>query len=317
MKDVEKAHEVITKSGTDAITAYAQAMTAARLNGTTGMAEDQAGYLHNTIQDYQHLLTKEQIAAAKNAGVGTATTSFKAIQAFKEAVGDPSKTASAYDAAADTFKYPSGDVDFAKQQDAMIHKLPDATIGILKSYTGSGYTTINKAAGAYGSAKMAGLNPEPLLSWQKNQIADMDEAFSQIKLGQNVALRRNMPQKYFWNQLGITTDKMDGMTQEQVEAFVGKTYKETAFGSASMNENFNSGFSGEMNKTGGMILRIRAAADTNAVRVASISGHDGEEEVVMGRGTTYVIRSIKKLGSGHKYRYEVFVDAIGTFPDAL
>lgn len=315
--DVETTHAAVVKVAVASITKVAHGMTSARLSGDTAMAEDQAGHLHSTVETYMGMVSKEQIAAAKIAGVEAATKSHALQKAFKDAIGDPNKTAAAYDEAMGTFEYPKGDKAFAKQQDAQVNSLPENTVSILKSYTGSSYTEINKAVGKYGTAKMNGLEPPELSSYEKGTAIRMDKAFAQITLGQNVALRRNMPQKYFWNQLGIDTEAMRHMSQEQVDAFVGKTYKETAYGSASMDENFGGAYSKEMEKTGGMILRIRAGADINAVRVASISSHNHEEEVIMGRGTTYVIRSIKKIGVGEKYEYEVFADAIGVYPDAL
>jgi hypothetical protein len=49
---------------------------------------------------------------------------------------------------------------------------------------------------------------------------------------------------------------------------------------------------------------------------SAISSHDNEQEVIMGRGTTYVIRAIRRKDSG-AYHYEVDADVLGTFPDSL
>lgn len=278
----------------------------------------------NSVQEAKKYLTPEEISAVKEEGKAEAAKQWATIKAFKDAVGNPHATASQYDAKGDAFKYPVGDdklyKKFKNDQDTQIQQLTSSTRSVLEGYTGSAYTPVNKAVGKYGTAKMTGGNPDPVPSHIKSQAEAMDSAFQQIKLGEDLRLRRNMPQKYFWNQLGFTDDQMHDLSPETLQSMVGKVYKETAYGSTSMNKDFTSFYSEEPNKTGGMQLNIRAHKDINGLRLASISSHSHEEEVVMPRGTTYVIRSVKKVGNfkhGSKFSYVVEVDAIGMFPDKL
>ncbi len=314
-KNIDTAKSTIKATAKD----YAYAMYQARLKGDTAEEADNAAYLHNHIEDNKNLMSAADVKEVKASAKSTATKEHEAMKNFVESNGkimaSAAETAKNYDATANTFHSVLKDPEFAEQQNAMIENLPYGAKQVLTSYTGSGYQDINKAAGKYGTEKMMGLEPEPLTGYAKTSIKSMDQAFAQIKLGKNVKLRRNMPQRYFFGQLGVPVDKLSGLTEEKAQAFIGKVYKETAYGSASMDHNFNSVYSKESDKTGKIKLNIRAHADTNAVRVASISGHKSEEEVIMGRGTTYVIRAVRK--GPHGYAFEVDVDVIGTYPDPI
>lgn len=168
---------------------------------------------------------------------------------------------------------------------------------------------------------MLGKEHDTFTSSDIDRMEKMDSVFAKTTLGKNVLLRRNMAQKYFWEQLGFDVSKVDSLTEEDLKGIVGKVYKETAYSSTSMDPFFSGQFQGEAGKTGGAVLHIRAGASMPGLRAKALSGHSGEEEVILPRGTTYVVRKITKLPKDpyneSSKRFEIYVDMIGAFPDSI
>lgn len=166
----------------------------------------------------------------------------------------------------------------------------------ISNYTGFGYKGQNKAM-VSGSGHT-----------DANTVA---KALAKTTLGENVKLRRNMAQKWFWKALGVSETDMNSQTEAALKKHIGKTYTETAFSSTSKDLNFGGAFSNTASKSGAVILNIRAHKGIRGLDVGAISNHANEKEVILDKGVTYVIRSVQKLGKTPKYRYSVDVDAIG------
>lgn len=262
------------------------------------------------------MFSASELAATTAEAKAKAKANAKAQAEFAKKYGSASKVVASYDKESASFEYPNHDPDFTAHGVAQVKKLTSEEKAVVSSYTGSAFTALNKAVGKAGTAKMQGAAAEHISSYQKSQMKAMDAAFAKTTLGKNVKLRRNMPQKYFWEQLGIGLEKVSTMTQADLDKMVGKVYKETAFSSTSMRSNFSSSFAKETSNTGGAILRIRAGASMPGLRAKSISNHEGEDEVILPRGTTYVIRKIVPVNSDN-FKFEVHVDMIGAFPDPL
>lgn len=207
--------------------------------------------------------------------------------------------------------------EFMSHHTNQINNLPKAHYDVIRGYTGTTFKQLNREVGQYGTAVMKGEPPPFELSPDsKKKMRAMDKAFAQTSLGTDVKLRRNMPQKYFWDQLGVPLDKLSSMDPLELESIVGKVYKETAFSSTSTAEGFTGIFSNEATKTGAITLRIRATKEQPGLYVDSMSKNQGEHEVVLPRGTTYIIRGIRRKEVGI-YKFEVDVDMLGAFPDSL
>lgn len=269
-------------------------------------------------QSGSKIVKQADLVKASSEAKAAAKANLKSEKEFAKKYGSATKVASLYDKEEATFKYRDKDPSFAAHGNKQIAKLTPQEHDTVNSYTGSSFTSLNKAVGAFGTAKMKGLPTEPLSDGRKAQMENMDGVFAKTTLGKNVNLRRNMPQKYFWEQLGISVEKANSMSQEELNKMVGKVYKETAYSSTSMREDFNSSFAKETVKTGGAVLRIRAGKDMPGMYAKSISQHSSEAEVILPRGTTYVVRKVTRLndGSGNN-KVEIHVDMIGAFPDKL
>lgn len=251
----------------------------------------------------------EKIKAAKAQAAAFA-------EKLKNLDSDAAAKVADFDAHAETFQYPYGDHTFEAKQRAEVKKLTPEQKSILSDYTGSGFTALNKEVGQYGTAKMQGKDPKPVGEYTKDRMLALDSAFEQVKLGQNVQLKRNMAQKYFFGQLGLPLDQVNGMSEAAMrEAVVGKLYKETAYSSTSTREDFSGSYSSAAGNSGLMSLHIRAGKDLPGLYVDSFSKNAGENEVVLGRGTTYVIRDVHRSQYGGKWHFDV--DAIGMYPDPL
>lgn len=217
----------------------------------------------------------------------------------------------------DKFQSVMGNKKFMAHHVNQINALDGDTHSVIGGYTGSAFRKVNKEVGQYGTALAGGGTPEFELSPTTiKSMQAMDKAFAQTTLGMDVKLRRNMPQKYFWEQLGVPLNKLSLMDPAELDSFVGKVYKETAFSSTSTNEEFTSIFSKEADMTGALTLRIRATKNQPGLYVDSISTNAGEREVVLPRGTTYIIRGIRR-NEYSTYKFEVDVDMLGAFPDKL
>ena len=132
---------------------------------------------------------------------------------------------------------------------------------------------------------------------------------AKVTLGANVRLNRGMSQRYLAQAFGMG-DSFKGKTEAELQALVGKVYTEGAFSSTSMNETWSSSFTAAASEHGKALLKIRAGKDTRGIRIASFVG-EGEGEVLLDRGTTYVIRKVT-LNKGKYGDTPVFeVDVIG------
>lgn len=232
----------------------------------------------------------------------------------------PQKASDHYDSIGD-FPEKVYSESFAKHGLYQIKNLSQKETEVLVSYTGDEFTDTNRAIGRAGTAAMLGKPADPIDPELRERMLAMDAVFAKTTLGENVGLRRNSPQKYFWEQFGVNVEeanKEGGLSPEFLKSMEGKVYKETAYSSTSMRQGFNHYYSKEASKTGAIKLNIRATGDQRGIRVAAISGHPNEKEVILPRGTTYVIRGLRPMSNiDSNYKYEVDVDVIGVFPDKI
>lgn len=189
-----------------------------------------------------------------------------------------------------------GDTTFSKHQSAQLEKLSAKELSAVKSYTGSGYKDANKAVSGVQTAGKA-------------SAALVESGMNKMTLGQNLKLRRNMAQRWFWEALGMKD--FAKMSEADAQQVVGKLYTEKAFSSTSKNLDFDGAFSTEAAKSGKLKMNIRAHKDIQGLDVQSVSNHGHESEVILNKGVTYVIRKVKKAPSYSGYAFEVDVDAIG------
>jgi hypothetical protein len=238
----------------------------------------------------------------------------KMAEVTKNLAKDMPKVMQDFDAKDADFQYPTtASTDFNYHQKKLVANMSPKAKQILKDYTGSYYKPLNKAVGLYGTQKMKGEHPTALSSEIKKQMKDLDDMFQQTSLGAPVRLRRNMATKYILEQMGLPGSG-EGVTEAQVASLVGRVYKETAYSSTSMSPHFSGSFSAAASK-GEAVLKIRAPAHLPGLKVTSFGQHgDAEGEVVLGRGTTYVIRKATKSKYG---AWEFEVDALGMSPDPL
>lgn len=219
-----------------------------------------------------------------------------------------------YDSDPEPFDYPAkgayGDVDgeVLKHGRKMMHQLTQDEREAVSSYTGSGYRPMNKAA-----AKLAKLGSKANVDdYMKERIDHLDSALMKSTLGKNMRLRRNMAQKWLWEGLGVNISDAEKMTQAQLDQFIGKTYRETAFSSTTMRKDGSMNYQ-QAASQGVAVLRIRAGKNMPGANVVSESAHHSESEVILPRGTTYIIRKIRRTNHGDG-QFEVEVDMIGAFP---
>lgn len=316
LKYEEKADEYLTGVKASAEASAKAYLTKSPSGGKDGLAADADLKAYLTIAK-NHGISTDTIQAAHDKGTESGKKIVEAQKAMLEAFGDPHKSAKLYDDSADTFLNVKDNKGWAAKMKEHAETLPSATKTILKNYTNATYKTMNKEVGKYGTDKMNGKDIPDLTDYMKKQVKDMDRAFADLPLGENVKLRRNFPQKYLIEQLGLNLANVNAMSNADLaKHFVGKVYKETAFSSTSMDQNFTSVYSSEADATGKASMHIRANKETKGINVMSISTHGSEHEVILARGTTYVIRSVTR-GSGNDGKLKIHADVIGTFPDKV
>jgi predicted ABC-type ATPase len=208
-----------------------------------------------------------------------------------------------YDKEADSFKFPAKSSEFAQHATNVIASLEPGSKAHIVTYTGGGYKLLNKQVGG------AAMGQVEIDKTRRAMMYSMDKALQKNTLGYNVLLQRTFPTKYMWQAFGM---KEAPATQEQAQALIGKVYTENAYGSTTM-EPGTIGSMAASTAEGTAVFKIRAGKQIHGIRVQSISQHPNEKEVILARGMTYVIKSVKK--EGNKFTFEV--DAIGDFPKTV
>jgi hypothetical protein len=217
-----------------------------------------------------------------------------------------------YDARATEFDYPdNGTSKFQKLMDhqvAIRNKLPQATKSYLSSYAGSAFTPVNKAAGKFGSDDVL---PNSDL---RSRMEMVDHAMTKLTLGSDLKLNRTMAQVYVARALGVG-DRLSTLSDAQLQNLVGQVYTEGAFSSTSRSPTWGNTFSNAADTYGRLNLKIRAGADTHGIVFHDLTGNNSEKEVLLARGTTYVIRAVRRVGNSN--RIEMDVDVVGQLPKPL
>lgn len=238
----------------------------------------------------------------------------KDMEALKVKYGESlSKTMAEYATA--NFKDRKNSTELADHAAKVHSKLSAEQVAAIGSYTSSGFRQLNKEVGAAGTAVMKGQKPTFISDHRVKQMERMDDAFKDTTLGYDTKLYRNMAQKYFWEQLGISGNSMDAITDAQMNSVVGRVYKETAFSSTTTDVNLGLSLQDTALQSGRLTLNIRAGKKMPGMLVTAISSHSHENEVILPRGTTYVIKGIRRGVKGEKFIVDV--DMIGAFPDKI
>jgi hypothetical protein len=151
--------------------------------------------------------------------------------------------------------------------------------------------------------------PDP---YEREKMELVDEAMSKLTLGTDVSLNRTMAQVYVARALGVG-DRLHTLSDGQLQNLVGQVYTEGAYSSTSRSSGWGSTFSQAADTYGRLDLKIRAAADVHGILFHDLTGNNGEKEILLARGTTYVIRAVRRNGS----RVEMDVDVVGQLPKPL
>jgi hypothetical protein len=175
---------------------------------------------------------------------------------------------------------------WAKNQVDQLATFTPEAINEMRAYTGSDFSQINREIGAHGQALHSGSTSS--LGASNTYIARaMDSALSVAKLGLDMTLRRNMKAKWLEKQLGID------LATSNMSDILGKAYIEHAYSSTTTKMDANMSYSAGDNDSK-VALIIRAPASAKAVSVKSISHHSSENEVMLARGATYIIRGFDR-----------------------
>jgi ADP-ribose pyrophosphatase YjhB (NUDIX family) len=209
---------------------------------------------------------------------------------------------------------PASDIDAGKKdkfkvaQTAVISNLNTTQKNTLKSYTGTMANSVNTALGEYFNSGNS------ISEANKKRIKTMDAAFKKSKLGENVKLVRNIGSKYFWKWFGMDEG---GIADSNLDLLKGKSYTEICYVSTSKNP--DSSICLQDTSKGKIKFIINAGKNFHGIDVSSLSSHP-ESEVILSRGTTYVIREIKHTQSGYSPSsnvWEVFVDIVDQTPGEI
>jgi hypothetical protein len=249
-------------------------------------------------------LSKDELKAAKEDGHTNGTSNHASGKAFQAAYGDVGAVASNYDAHASSFVSTHNNHEAHTKAKALGQKhwtsLSADQRAALKSYTGPNFKSINQAS---------------INGTQTTVVQHLAASMQGRSLGMDLNLRRNMAQKWFFKAMGMphgTKAEMNNMSQAQLDSLVGKTYTEPSFSSTTYNLNSGIGFSNTATESGGLTMNIRAGKDkAEGIYVDTNSSNSTEQEVVLNRGATYVIRRITKNPMGSQASYSIDFDLIG------
>lgn len=300
-------HASFHKAGVDFGTAAYNLKIAAHQHGTWSQEHKQAMDVFENVKANAQAagMSKGSMAALLASATSKVKKTINGAAAVAKNKTLPSKTPATY--SGDGAFQPVGGLSpdakkaYQEHQQSQVASLTDAERDALKNYTGSGYKGQNKTVA--GTA----VN-------QSHSVKYLSSAMGKMTLGADLRLRRNMAQRWFWESLGISN--FSSLTEEQAQSVVGKTYTEKAYSSTSKRLDFGSAFSGEASKTGGLALHISAPKTIRGLDLSlygdNISSHNSEKEIILDRGVTYVIKSIKKRSNAwENQRWDVDVQAIG------
>ncbi|MFF4412128.1 phage minor capsid protein [Streptosporangium sp. NPDC001559] len=184
---------------------------------------------------------------------------------------------------------------WAKENLPMPADLTDAEKKALRGYTGADYMLVNH-----------GLRGGNIVSTQRAKydqlLADLDAAFAKSKLPESVVVHRGLGSD-FARFLGASVKK-----PETMEALVGKVFPEHGYMSTSVG--WNPAFDGDV------YLMLRVPKGHEVMNVMPISEYGTEErEVILRRGTHYVVHAVYKVGKSWHIEVEVVPDDWTPGPD--
>jgi len=177
--------------------------------------------------------------------------------------------------------------DFTNYQENAINtQLTGPEINVLDSYTGPLYTNLN------GSLADHFISGASVGSSTLSSIKKIDSALSKIKLGYDMMLKRAVPSHFFWAQYGYAHGTHPDISD--LKSWIGKAYTEVGVASTSIKPSWERCIT--PNPHGKIVMKIKAGKENYGVKAygTPISGVIGEHEVILPRGTTFVIRSISE-----------------------
>lgn len=177
--------------------------------------------------------------------------------------------------------------DFTQYQTNAINtKLTGPEIGVIDSYTGSLYVGLNGSLADYF------ISGASIDSSTSSKIKKIDSALSKIQLGYDMMLKRAVPSHYFWAQYGYAHGTHPDISD--LKSWIGKAYTEVGVASTSVKPSWERCVTD--NPHGKIVMKIKAGKENYGVKAygTPISGVHNEHEVILARGTTFVIRSISE-----------------------
>lgn len=172
-----------------------------------------------------------------------------------------------------------------------IDTLDSTERAVLADYTNEHFANINR----YVAGREEGSEHfEDLL---ERQIGILDTILENNTIGMNVLLERKMAKKWFVDQMG---DPLK-------ENLVGQVYEEKAFASTTLK--LGSNMANQSTAGGALRLRIRAREHSKGLYVEPVSENQGEMEVLLPRGSRFIIRGVQKDPTG-KFVSRVDVDLL-------
>lgn len=267
-----------------------------------------------TSGEIQELIEKARTSAEKNKA---------SLDRLKALSADVQKTAQNYDAEDASFKFPHPPLygrenipynasvadEFERIHSNRIKQLTFDERHAVTLYTGSAFSRINKAV-----AK-ATINDSRLSFDTADDVKNLDSALNNSKLGMNVRLSRSMAGKWLYSALGVDTPEDEAEAQD----LIGKIYTENAYSSTSMEYRGVGAMANSTGEAGTVHLIIRAGKEMPGLRVDEISENKGEDEVILPRGATYIIRGVSGFSKGYSGlpELELQVDMIGILQKPL
>jgi hypothetical protein len=143
-----------------------------------------------------------------------------------------------------------------------------------------------------------------------NMADIVSKSLDRHTLGVDALLRRNMATRWLVEQVtgksmaskGDDYDSVrkaiNSLSEKELQGMVGKVYHEKAISSASYDSNNSTCVSKVAQNTGICRLMLRAPAETKALVIDRNSSCPSEREVILQKGATYVIRSVKRHSDG-------------------
>lgn len=171
--------------------------------------------------------------------------------------------------------------------------LTDTERKAINAYTGSWYKWINRYLRGVSDV----INDDI-----RSTIDNLSSALSKTSISENVTVSRGIgDENAMSNLLGISSSDFEALLADNPNNLAGMVMKDSGFMSTTVNSRVTSTFSSKFE------LRLNVPEGTQGAYIAPLSGLVHEHELLLDKGTSFVVDSVKKIS---EWKYKIYATVV-------